>query len=152
MIVLSNNKKMESPVRVIVFSLFFMLSIFPFSIAVRSFGNSYLHHHSSESLFSSDSSYEVKYFTQILDHFNFHPKSYDTFQQRYLVNDTHWGGAKEAAPIFVYTGNEGNITWFAQNTGFMFDIAPHFHALLVFIEVCFFSFDASIHACRSLQS
>ncbi|GJZ28230.1 lysosomal Pro-X carboxypeptidase-like protein [Tanacetum coccineum] len=38
------------------------------------------------------------------------------------------------APIFVYTGNEGNIEWFAQNTGFMYDIAPEFKALLVFIE------------------
>jgi lysosomal Pro-X carboxypeptidase len=34
----------------------------------------------------------------------------------------------------VYTGNEGDIEWFATNTGFMFDIAPSFGALLVFIE------------------
>lgn len=79
--------------------------------------------------------YKTKYFTQILDHFNFYPESYHTFQQRYLINDTHWGGAKKSAPIFVYTGNEGDIEWFAQNTGFMFDTAPRFNALLVFIEV-----------------
>ena len=79
--------------------------------------------------------YKTKYFTQILDHFNYNPESYQTFQQRYLINDTFWGGAKTKAPIFVYTGNEGNIEWFAQNTGFMFDIAPEFKALLVFIEV-----------------
>lgn len=81
--------------------------------------------------------YKTKYFTQILDHFNFNPKSYQKFQHRYLINDTYWGGPKKNSPIFVYTGNEGDIEWFAQNTGFMFDIASHFQALLVFIEVRF---------------
>lgn len=78
--------------------------------------------------------YKTKYFTQTLDHFNYNPQSYDTFQQRYLINDTYWGGSKSNAPIFVYTGNEGKIDWFAQNTGFMYETAPHFKALLVFIE------------------
>lgn len=82
--------------------------------------------------------YEAKYFTQILDHFNYQPQSYRTFQQRYLINDKYWGGADKLAPIFVYTGNEGDIEWFAQNTGFMFDTAPHFQALLVFIEHRFY--------------
>ncbi|XP_074370677.1 uncharacterized protein LOC141711877 [Apium graveolens] len=82
--------------------------------------------------------YKTKYFTQILDHFNYNPQSYHKFQQRYLINDTYWGGAKKNAPIFVYTGNEGDIKWFTQNTGFMFDIAPHFKALLVFIEHRFY--------------
>lgn len=80
--------------------------------------------------------YRTKFYTQILDHFNYNPQSYQTFQQRYLINDTYWGGAKKKAPIFVYTGNEGNIEWFTQNTGFMFEKAPYFNALLVFIEVC----------------
>lgn len=79
--------------------------------------------------------YKTRYFTQILDHFNYNPQSYQKFQQRYLINDTFWGGAKKNYPIFVYTGNEGDIEWFAQNTGFMYDIAPKFKALLVFIEV-----------------
>lgn len=85
---------------------------------------------------SSDSGgglYETRNFTQILDHFDFNPRSYETFQQRYLVNHTYWGG--KGAPIFVYTGNEGDITWFAQNAGFLYETAPHFKALLVFIEV-----------------
>ncbi|KAL0374826.1 UNVERIFIED_CONTAM: Lysosomal Pro-X carboxypeptidase [Sesamum radiatum] len=83
--------------------------------------------------------YEEKFFTQILDHFNYNPQSYETFQQRYLINDTYWGGgADKNAPIFVYTGNEGDIEWFAQNTGFMFEIAPHFKALLLFIEHRFY--------------
>ncbi|THG22731.1 hypothetical protein TEA_022726 [Camellia sinensis var. sinensis] len=62
------------------------------------------------------------------------PQSYDTFQQRHLINDTYWGGASNNPPIFVYMGNEADIEWFAQNTGFMFDKAPNFRALLVFIE------------------
>lgn len=55
----------------------------------------------------------------------------DTFNLRYLINDTYW---KENGPIFLYTGNEGDITTFAQNTGFMWEIAPEFGALLVFAE------------------
>ncbi|KAK4343216.1 hypothetical protein RND71_039032 [Anisodus tanguticus] len=82
--------------------------------------------------------YETNYFTQILDHFNYNPQSYQNFQQRYLLNDKYWGGSKNNAPIFVYTGNEGDIEWFTQNTGFMFEIAPHFKALLVFIEHRFY--------------
>ncbi|CAI0462616.1 unnamed protein product [Linum tenue] len=82
--------------------------------------------------------YREEFFTQVLDHFTYTPQSYQTFQQRYLVNDTYWGGAKNKAPIFVYTGNEGGIEWFARNTGFMFDVAPHFNALLVFIEHRFY--------------
>ncbi|KAM7531542.1 hypothetical protein LguiB_034952 [Lonicera macranthoides] len=82
--------------------------------------------------------YKSKYFTQILDHFNYNPESYQTFQHRYLINDTYWGGPKNNSPIFVYTGNEGDIEWFTQNTGFMFENAPHFKALLVFIEHRFY--------------
>ncbi|KAJ0801573.1 putative dipeptidyl-peptidase II [Helianthus annuus] len=70
-------------------------------------------HPKSQSLHTNNKLYKTKYFTQILDHFNYNPQSYQTFQQRYLVNDTFWGGPKINAPIFVYTGNEGNIEWFA---------------------------------------
>ncbi|XP_072970181.1 uncharacterized protein [Typha angustifolia] len=76
--------------------------------------------------------FRKEYFTQELDHFNFNPQSFVTFQQKYLVNDTYWGG--KSAPIFVYTGNEGDIELFAENTGFMWEIAPQFQAMLVFIE------------------
>lgn len=82
--------------------------------------------------------YHVRNFTQILDHYSFVPESYQTFQQRYLINSDHWGGASTKSPIFVYTGNEGFIEWFTENTGFMFDIAPQFKALLVFIEHRFY--------------
>ncbi|CAI9098900.1 OLC1v1035631C1 [Oldenlandia corymbosa var. corymbosa] len=79
--------------------------------------------------------YITQYFPQILDHFTFQPTSYKTFYQKYLINSQHW---HKGGPIFVYTGNEGDIEWFASNTGFMLDIAPKFQALLVFIEHRFY--------------
>lgn len=120
--------------------------IFLFSLLFSSYSASHPIHFfpsslrpEAPSLSTRNELYETKYFTQTLDHFNFHPQSYQTFQQRYLINSSYWGGAKIKAPIFVYTGNEGDIEWFTQNTGFMFDNAPYFQAFLVFIEVlsCF---------------
>ncbi|KAJ6829213.1 lysosomal Pro-X carboxypeptidase [Iris pallida] len=83
--------------------------------------------------------YSTHFFPQQLDHFTFRPNSYNVFHQKYLMNSTFWDrGPVHTAPIFVYTGNEGNIEWFAANTGFMMDIAPRFKALLVFIEHRFY--------------
>ncbi|MBA0547826.1 hypothetical protein Golob_018967 [Gossypium lobatum] len=79
--------------------------------------------------------FKTHYFPQTLDHFTFQPKSSKLFYQKYLINSDYW---RKGAPIFVYTGNEGNIEWFAANTGFMLDIAPKFKALLVFIEHRFY--------------
>lgn len=81
--------------------------------------------------------YKAHYFPQILDHFNFHPESYKIFYQKYLIHRKYW---HKGGPIFVYAGNEGDIDWFAANTGFMLDIAPQFQALLLFIEVKINSF------------
>lgn len=55
--------------------------------------------------------YSVKYFEQRLDHFN--AADQRTFKQRYLVNEEKWKGE---GPILLYTGNEGDITWFCNNT------------------------------------
>ncbi|GJN38956.1 hypothetical protein PR202_gb28042 [Eleusine coracana subsp. coracana] len=84
--------------------------------------------------------FTAHYFPQELDHFTFTPNSSMIFYKKYLLNDTFWRrpGGKQAGPLFVYTGNEGDIEWFATNTGFMFDIAPKFGALLVFIEHRFY--------------
>ena len=79
--------------------------------------------------------YEVHFFEQTLDHFDFFNQ--ETFQQQYLVNDTWWkkpGTPGGPGPIFFYTGNEGPIGLFANNTGLMWDLAPEFNALLVFGE------------------
>lgn len=79
--------------------------------------------------------YETRYFRQRLDHFSF--AELPSFQQRYLVGPSdHW--ALPAGPIFFYCGNEGDIEWFASNTGFVWEIAPLFSALVVFAEVYIF--------------
>ena len=57
-------------------------------------------------------SYKVEWFQQRLDHFN--AADQRTFQQRYLVNQDKWAEGK--GPILLYTGNEGDITWFCNNT------------------------------------
>ncbi|XP_033642932.1 dipeptidyl peptidase 2-like [Asterias rubens] len=80
--------------------------------------------------------YKTQYFDQMIDHFNFASHGNNTFKQRYLVSDQHWSIGK--GPIFFYTGNEGPITSFLENTGLMFDIAPEFRALLVFAEHRFY--------------
>eukprot|EP01018_Ginkgo_biloba_P013491 Gb_28511 [translate_table: standard] len=77
---------------------------------------------------------ETHYYTQTLDHFTYTPEGYRTFQHRYLVNTKYWGGPQTNSPIFVYTGDEGNIVSDYDAAGFMIDIAPHFRALLVYIE------------------
>jgi len=74
--------------------------------------------------------YETKWFDQKVDHYNFANDT--TFKQKYLVNDAHWD--KDNGPIFFYTGNEGRIEAFAENTGLMWDLAPKFSAMLVFAE------------------
>ncbi|XP_071713122.1 uncharacterized protein [Rutidosis leptorrhynchoides] len=79
--------------------------------------------------------YKAHYFPQVIDHFNHHPQGSKVFYQKYLMNKKYW---HKGAPIFVYTGNEGHIDSFAQNTGFLLDIAPKFHALIVFIEHRFY--------------
>lgn len=81
--------------------------------------------------------YETRYFMQRLDHFSFsdQPK----FPQRYLINTENWVGPQRLGPIFLYCGNEGDIEWFAANTGFVWEIAPRFGAMVVFPEVIKFS-------------
>ncbi|KAH6796789.1 Serine carboxypeptidase S28 family protein [Perilla frutescens var. hirtella] len=76
--------------------------------------------------------YETRYFDQNIDHFSF--SDLPKFRQRYLINTEHWSGPDRAGPIFFYCGNEGDIEWFAANTGFVWEIAPRFRAMIVFPE------------------
>ncbi|XP_027342783.1 lysosomal Pro-X carboxypeptidase-like [Abrus precatorius] len=78
------------------------------------------------------------YYKQVLDHFNYRPESYKTFQQRYLVNFNYWGGSKSSAPIFAYLGAEEPIDNSPQVIGFLTDNAASFNALLVYIEHRFY--------------
>ncbi len=75
--------------------------------------------------------YTTEWFTQDLNHFN--PQDTRTFQERYLIWDDVWDKSNNA-PIFFYAGNEGDVGDFWNNTGLMFDLAPHYKALVLFAE------------------
>lgn len=77
--------------------------------------------------------YETRYFRQRLDHFSFLEEEEAFFEQRYLVGGAG-GWAGPGGPIFFYCGNEGDIAWFAANSGLVWDAAPRFSALVVFAE------------------
>ncbi|XP_064144838.1 lysosomal Pro-X carboxypeptidase isoform X2 [Loxodonta africana] len=56
--------------------------------------------------------YSILYFKQKVDHFGFDINK--TFKQRYLIADKYW--KKDGGSILFYTGNEGDIIWFCNNT------------------------------------
>lgn len=72
---------------------------------------------------------ETKFIDVPVDHFDQIRNA--TFKLRYLVF-THFH--VRGGPILFFTGNEADINTFARNTGFLFDIAPIFNALVVFAE------------------
>ncbi|KAL0436357.1 UNVERIFIED_CONTAM: Lysosomal Pro-X carboxypeptidase [Sesamum radiatum] len=82
--------------------------------------------------------FKTYFYTQTLDHFNYGPQSYATFQQRYMVNFGNWGGANSSSPIFAYLGAEGPLDEDLDVIGFISDTAPFFRALAVFIEHRFY--------------
>uniref|UniRef100_A0A8D2IVW7 Lysosomal Pro-X carboxypeptidase n=1 Tax=Varanus komodoensis TaxID=61221 RepID=A0A8D2IVW7_VARKO len=74
--------------------------------------------------------YRTCYFDQKIDHFGFSEDR--TFKQRYLIADQHW--KHDVGSVLFYTGNEGDITWFANNTGLMWNAAEELDAILIFAE------------------
>lgn len=83
---------------------------------------------SVKSIFAKNA-YETKYVEVPLDHFT--TSNSTTFKIRYMVNGNYH---IKGGPIFIYTGNEGDISMFVENTGFLCEISPVFNALLVFVE------------------
>lgn len=79
-------------------------------------------------------SWNTEWFSAWVDNFNsWGPTSGSTYQQRYLINDTFWGGGPDDCIAF-YTGNEGDITLFAANTGLVWEVAQEQNCLVVFAE------------------
>jgi len=74
------------------------------------------------------------FFNQRLDHYD--PTDDQMFTQRYFVSDQYWD--RKNGPVFFYSGNEGNIETFINNTGFIWDIAPIFKAKVLFAEHRYF--------------
>ncbi|KAL7014675.1 hypothetical protein ACKWTF_016055 [Chironomus riparius] len=74
--------------------------------------------------------YNIKTFNVLLDHFTFADNA--TFPIRYLMNDSYV--TDKRSPIMFYTGNEGDIELFAQNTGFVWKAGIQLKAMIVFAE------------------
>ncbi|GFT13338.1 lysosomal Pro-X carboxypeptidase [Nephila pilipes] len=74
--------------------------------------------------------YDEFYYNQQVDHFGY--GNQDFFKQRYLSNLRFYN--EKNGTIFFYTGNEGAIEMFANNTGFMWEIAAEYNAALIFAE------------------
>ncbi|KAF3648650.1 putative lysosomal Pro-X carboxypeptidase-like [Capsicum annuum] len=93
---------------------------------------------SSSSIRILPKGFETYYYTQTLDHFNYGPKSYKTFKQRYIINSNYWGGSNSSSPIFAYLGAESSIDGDPSSIGFLTNFAPQFKALLVYMEHRFY--------------
>lgn len=77
--------------------------------------------------------YQTKTFEALVDHFSYVDNR--TFSLRYLINNSYVGEVSDrSSPILFYTGNEGDIELFAENTGFMWRLASELSASLVFAE------------------
>ncbi|KAM9446192.1 dipeptidyl peptidase 2 isoform 1-T2 [Clarias gariepinus] len=80
----------------------------------------------------SEPDLKEKFFTQILDHFNYNSLGNGTYPERYLITDQYW--RKGQGPVFFYTGNEGDVWDFALNSGFIIELAAQQDALVIFAE------------------
>ncbi|XP_076888494.1 uncharacterized protein LOC143538943, partial [Bidens hawaiensis] len=82
--------------------------------------------------------FETFFYNQTLDRFNYNPGSYAKFQHRYIMNSKWWGGANTSSPIFAYLCGEGTIDQDVGFLGFLTENAPHFKALVVYLEHRFY--------------
>jgi len=75
-----------------------------------------------------------EWFDQRVDHFSskLPPGGSYTWRQRFFTNDRYHN--PDSGCVFFYTGNEGDVTLYANNTGLMWENAKQFGALLVFAE------------------
>jgi len=78
--------------------------------------------------------FKTGWYKQELDHFNFN--SDQTFFMRFIYDDQYWKADDESVgPVFIYTGNEGPLEGYWDNTGFFTQtLAKELNALVVMIE------------------
>lgn len=83
----------------------------------------------------------TRFFANTVDHFSARvpPENNGavTWRQRVLVCDAFWSGIATGS-IFFYTGNEGDVTLYANNSGLMWENAQAAGALLLFAEHRYF--------------
>lgn len=82
-----------------------------------------------EMIINKPPSYTTQYIEQYIDHFNY--KYNTTYYERYLISEVYW---EHGEVLFLYTGNEGPIEAFYDNSLFVFELASSFSALVVFAE------------------
>lgn len=133
----------NNPLLILLITFYFLSSsaIIITNVSAKSYKIPFREHPSSSAAdnynFPSSSAlddFQTYFYEQTLDHFNYGSESYLTFEQKYMINTKYWNVGR---PIFVHLGAEAplNTTSFG-NVGFLnYDLAPRFHALLVFIEV-----------------
>jgi len=78
---------------------------------------------------ASTANCSVSYHTQPLDHFSYTDNR--SFAQRVFTNDQHW---RPGGPILFYCGNEASVDLYVNATGWMWERAEAFGALLVWAE------------------
>ncbi|CAI5444857.1 unnamed protein product [Caenorhabditis angaria] len=109
-----------------------LLLFFNFSISY-----SKIHHRDPVTYSKSNNlrkyNYHEDYLKVPIDHFTFTTDL--EFNLRYFINTDNY---KKGGPILFYTGNEGSLESFAENTGFMWDLAPELNAAVVFVEHRFY--------------
>uniref|UniRef100_A0A9I9CK37 Lysosomal Pro-X carboxypeptidase-like n=1 Tax=Cucumis melo TaxID=3656 RepID=A0A9I9CK37_CUCME len=78
------------------------------------------------------------YYKQPLDHFNYQPQSYVTFDQRYIIDFKHWEGINPKTPIFAFLGAESDIDNDVPYVGFPLRFASRYKAMSVYLEHRFY--------------
>ncbi|CAH8849494.1 unnamed protein product, partial [Trichobilharzia szidati] len=103
--------------------LYLLYALLPLSYGL------FTRHFPNLSVKKSEFSYETKFFRTKVDHYSF--VNDDEFNVKYLINNKSFS---PGGPIFFYTGNEGAIETFAENSGFIWKLAQELNASVVFAE------------------
>ncbi|BBH05067.1 Serine carboxypeptidase S28 family protein [Prunus dulcis] len=95
-----------------------------------------LHTTSRKTMSAADpiNDFETFYYNQTLDHFNFRPDSFNTFQQRYLINFKHWVALMLVHQYLLTLAKKNAIDVDLSIIGFLNENAHQFQALQIFIE------------------